>query len=67
MLTVIDCPMCGMAFGAGAGGGAGGGFAVANSLSTGSSTNLKQIEHVRSIFPETWLWQNSTTGYKFLE
>lgn len=50
MFTVIDCPMCGMAFGAGAGGGAGGGFAVANSLSTGSSTNLKQIEHVRSIF-----------------
>lgn len=28
MFTVIDCPMCGMAFGAGAGGGAGGGFAV---------------------------------------
>lgn len=32
MFTVIDCPMCGMAFGAGAGGGAGGGFAVANSF-----------------------------------
>lgn len=63
MFSVIDCPMCGMAFGAGAGGG----FAVASSLSTGSSTNLKQIEHVRSIFPETWLWHNSTTGYKLLK
>lgn len=56
MFSVIDCPMCGMAFGAGAGG-----------VFTGSSTNLKQIEHVRSIFPETWLWHNSTTGYKLLK
>lgn len=56
MFSVIDCPMCGMAFGAGAGG-----------VFTCSSTNLEQIEHVRSIFPETWLWHNSTTGYKLLK
>ena len=63
MFSVVDCPNCGMAFGAGGGGGAGGGFA-ANLSPAVSSQGLKEIEHVRTMFPETGLWENSTTGYK---
>lgn len=26
------------------------------------STNLKPVERIRNLFPETWLWTNTTTG-----
>ncbi|KAL5012796.1 hypothetical protein ScPMuIL_011347 [Solemya velum] len=28
----------------------------------GPSTNLKPVERIRNLFPETWLWTNTTTG-----
>ena len=53
------------AFGAGMGGGAGGGRGGehgAGTASGSSHTVLKQVDRVRSVFPETWLWSNTTTG-----
>ena len=40
-----------------------GGGAI-NQLKGGSSpsSGLKQVDRVRSVFPETWLWSNSTVG-----
>ena len=35
---------------------AGGGIAPA------ASGSLKKIDRVRSVFPETWLWTNTTVG-----
>ena len=43
--------------------GDGGHGAVATGMSASSSSQgLKQVERTRSVFPETWLWLNSTTG-----
>lgn len=28
-----------------------------------SSTTLKTVDRVRNVFPETWLWTNTSTGY----
>lgn len=28
-----------------------------------ASQTLKNVNHVRNVFPETWLWTNSSTGY----
>ena len=47
--------------GGGAGGGRGGGHG-AGTASGSSHTSLKQVDRVRSVFPETWLWSNTTTG-----
>lgn len=52
------------AFGAG-GSGFGTGTSGHGSVSgtaTGSGPSLKQVDRVRSVFPETWLWYNTTTG-----
>lgn len=27
------------------------------------SSQLKEVGRVRSVFPETWLWTNASTGY----
>ena len=57
-----DCPMCGLlpqaAIGGGgggvaAGGGGGGGTA-------GGVAGFQEVEHVRAVFPETWLWKNAS-------
>ena len=43
--------------------------AVATGVSaSGGSANqaLKQVDRIRSVFPETWLWLDSTTGYVHL-
>lgn len=60
-----------MAFGAGGGGGGfgsgSGGFGSGSgggaSSSASGSQNLKEVGHIRNVFPETWLWTNSTIGY----
>ena len=49
-----------MAFGAGIG------ESVGHAMNTpdgGQSQSLKEVERVRSEFPETWLWENATVGY----
>jgi hypothetical protein len=51
----------GMAFGGGIGGIATSGTATGSS--SGSGQTLAQVDHVRTVFPETWLWTNTTTGY----
>lgn len=28
-----------------------------------ASQTLKNVDHIRNVFPETWLWTNSSTGY----
>ena len=28
-----------------------------------SQQSLKQVDRIRSVFPETWLWSNHTAGY----
>ena len=33
-----------------------------NGGGVGSKDSLKDVDQVRSVFPETWLWSNSTTG-----
>jgi len=30
----------------------------------GSGQPLQEVERVRSVFPETWLWSNASVGYK---
>jgi hypothetical protein len=42
---------------------AGGGLAPGMATGSGSGQALAQVDHVRSVFPETWLWTNTTTGY----
>ena len=41
------------------------GGAVINGATGGATPNtaLKQVDRVRSVFPETWLWSNSTVGF----
>ena len=31
----------------------------------GHSSSLQTVDRVRNVFPETWLWTNTTTGYHF--
>jgi len=46
------------------GGAAGGGAAPApNAASSSSSASLQTVDKIRNIFPETWLWTNTTAGY----
>ena len=41
----------------------GGGVAVKNLGGTSSGQGgLKEVERVRTAFPETWLWSNKTVG-----
>lgn len=74
--TVINAfsdPMFELAgFGGGFGGGAGGFAAAAGGAMPGvapapnpaSSSSLATVDKIRNVFPETWLWTNSTVGYK---
>jgi hypothetical protein len=34
-------------------------------VQTTAAPYVKDPSHIRSVFPETWLWTNSTTGYWF--
>lgn len=36
---------------------------VAGHIAAVSSNSMKEVGRVRSVFPETWLWTNSSTGY----
>ena len=31
-----------------------------------ASGGLQEVKHVRSVFPETWLWANTTLRYSIL-
>ena len=31
----------------------------------GNNSPLKEVERVRSQFPETWLWTNTSVGYSY--
>lgn len=44
--------------------GGGGGFPVPPPVNTPSSGALAAVDRVRTVFPETWLWTNSTSGYQ---
>lgn len=52
-----------------AAGAGGGGIAPPNAMtgsgtsSSASTASMKEVGHVRSVFPETWLWTNSSVGY----
>lgn len=41
------------------------GGAIPKGQSTGSNpdSGLKDVERIRSVFPETWLWRNFTAGF----
>nr|ADA77516.1 thioester-containing protein-E [Azumapecten farreri] len=54
-------PMPEMAFGGGMAAGAGMAPGMANGGMVGTSV-LKEVETIRSDFPETWLWLNKTVG-----
>lgn len=53
---------------AGASGGAGGGFAAGGGMpvpaigNTAVNSQQKSVDKIRSVFPETWLWGNSSVG-----
>ena len=32
-------------------------------MTGGGGGALQEVERVRSVFPETWLWSNHTVGY----
>lgn len=64
--------------GFGGGGGGFGGFAGAGAVDDGAmvpapqrgqtsavSSDLASVDKIRNIFPETWLWTNSSVGYFF--
>ena len=38
------------------------GGGIAGGIAPAPSANLKNVGHVRSVFPETWLWTNTTSG-----
>ena len=61
MTDSTDYPMAAMGFGGGemAGAGAGGPMPV----SMPDNGVLASVDRVRNVFPETWLWSNTTTGY----
>ncbi|XP_048243500.1 CD109 antigen-like isoform X10 [Haliotis rufescens] len=42
------------------GSGLGSGVAVPHAV--GGNEALKEVEHIRNVFPETWLWQNQTVS-----
>ncbi|XP_048243510.1 CD109 antigen-like isoform X1 [Haliotis rufescens] len=42
--------------------GSGLGFGVAVPHAVGGNGALKEVEHIRNVFPETWLWQNQTVS-----
>ncbi|XP_048243518.1 CD109 antigen-like isoform X1 [Haliotis rufescens] len=42
------------------GSGLGSGVAVPHAV--GGNVALKEVEHIRNVFPETWLWQNQTVS-----
>lgn len=52
---------------------AAGGFGGVNALAgaapdpapvpSGTSTKLASVDSIRNVFPETWLWTNSSVGY----
>lgn len=49
----FEMPMAGMAFGG------------VNELAlTSSSEPMREVDRVRNVFPETWLWTNASIGYK---
>lgn len=54
-----DFAMAGM-MAPGMGGGIGGGFPQPAPVNSGS---LATVDRVRNVFPETWLWTNTTSGY----
>ena len=54
------CEMVPMAaMGGGIGGGAGGGAALGGGAA-GGIAGFQEVEHVRAVFPETWLWKNAS-------
>lgn len=68
-----------IALGFGGGGGGFGGFAGAGSIDDGAmvpaphrgqtsavSSDLASVDKIRNIFPETWLWTNSSVGYFYI-
>ena len=60
-----DCPMCGLlpqaAIGGGGGGvAAGGGGGGGGGGTAGGVAGFQEVEHVRAVFPETWLWKNAS-------
>lgn len=48
--------------GIGAGCGGAGGLRCFSGISGGGAVPLKEVTKIRTEFPETWLWVNSTTG-----
>ncbi|XP_071088368.1 CD109 antigen-like isoform X2 [Haliotis cracherodii] len=42
--------------------GSGLGSGVAVPYAVGGNGALKEVEHIRNVFPETWLWQNQTVS-----
>jgi len=42
---------------------AGGGLPQPSPVNSLSSGSLATVDRVRSVFPETWLWTNATSGY----
>ncbi|KAK7492664.1 hypothetical protein BaRGS_00016143 [Batillaria attramentaria] len=59
------CPFCEMMPMAGAIGGGNGMLASMGTATGGSGASatpgeLQEVEHVRNVFPETWLWTNSS-------
>ena len=60
--TIPD-PFSALGGGGGAGGGFGGGAGSGGSGSPfGHSQPLKHVGRIRTVFPETWLWSNTTIG-----
>lgn len=59
-----DCPFCGPVFDL-AGGGMIPGVAAGNGGAFPSGTGgLQEVEHVRTVFPETWPWASSRTRWQ---
>ena len=53
--------MAGMGFGGGGMAGAAAGGPMPPSMTDNGA--LASVDRVRNVFPETWLWSNTTTGY----
>ena len=54
-------PFMAMAMGGGAMTGAGAGGPIRQPMPNNGA--LASVDRVRNVFPETWLWSNTTTGY----
>ena len=63
-LDFIDYPMAGGPI-RGPGGALPGGAVIIPAAGAGPNPNaqLKQVDRVRNIFPETWLWNNYSIGF----